>query len=411
MFRILYSIATRIFGFVILVVSPFNDKARKWVRGRRRLWERLSTEMDDKQPVAWFHCASLGEFEQGRPVIEAYRKAMPGNKIMLTFFSPSGYDIRKNYEGADWVFYLPLDLKWNVKKFLNLTHPHLAVFVKYEFWYEYLFQMWQRKIPVFLISAHFRSQQWFFQWYGKPFRRMLNFFTHFFVQDEFSGKLLKKHGFENITVAGDTRFDRVFQIAQTVSENKLAASFKQDTRVVVAGSTWPGDEQLLIRYINQTGNHVKWILAPHEVHSSHLQQIESLLKVPYQKYSEALETLLPESRVLIIDNVGILSGLYKYGEMAYVGGGFGSGIHNILEPATFGIPVVFGPSFSKFQEAIDLIKLEAAFPVGSYEELMNIFDFMLDDPTRPELSGKTAKKYIKNKLGATKTIVDNLLNV
>jgi len=411
MFRFFYFIAIRIFGLVILLVSPFNIKARKWIRGRKDVWEKLTTKFPVNETVVWFHCASLGEFEQGRPVIEAYRKAKPEHKILLTFFSPSGYEIRKNYEIVDWVFYMPLDLKGQVKKFLELVDPHFAVFVKYEFWYEYLFQMWQKEIPVFLISAHFRPQQWFFKWYGKKFRKMLEFFNHFFVQNELSEQILNSFGFNKVTIAGDTRFDRVYQIAQTDTENKLAETFKQNEILVVAGSTWPGDEQFLIRYINHSSSNVKWILAPHEVQSTHIKQITDQLKVPFQKYSDALINFSVESRVLIIDNIGMLSSLYKYGELAYVGGGFGSGIHNILEPATFGIPVVFGPSFSKFQEAIDLIELKAAYSIKSYKELMNILDVWLSHPETLIKAGKIAKEYIESKAGATNLIVDNLLKV
>ena len=411
MVKIIYGLILGIFYLGIRIASIFNKKARVWVCGRKGIWQKIYNEAGAKEHIIWFHCASLGEFEQGRPGIEEYRKKDPHAYILLTFFSPSGFEVQKNYKEADSVFYLPLDFRKNAKRFLDLIRPEIVVFIKYEFWYHYLHELWLRGIPTFLISANFRNNQWFFKWYGKPFRKILGFFEHMFVQNEKSVEILASHGLHKVTVAGDTRFDRVFHIAQHREKIPLAEAFKQQKTVVIAGSTWKEDEELLIRYINETERDIKWIIAPHEVHARHIGQIEASLRKTYIKYSVADINSVVDPRVLIIDNIGLLSSLYAYAEIAYVGGGFGTGIHNILEPAAFCIPVVFGPCFKKFQEAIDLIQLGGGVSIRSYEELINIFNTYLNTSEHLKKSGKIACEYVRNKLGATKMIVDNLLNV
>ena len=411
MFHILYGIVIRTYYFFILLASTFSAKARLWIRGRRETERRLKENWAIQKKVAWFHCASLGEFEQGRPVIEAFKDKRPDAYILITFFSPSGYEVRKNYEGADSILYLPLDTKRKTKNFISAIQPQWVIFVKYEFWYNLLSELYRRTIPTYLISANFRTSNWFFKWYGQPFLKIIGGFHHIFVQNNHSANLLSEHGIHNVTVSGDTRFDRVQQISRSQKKIPEVALFKGDHYLVVAGSTWKEDEELLIKYINTDTKELKWIIAPHEIPETHIRQITSELKVPYTRFSQFKRKYEPDSRVLIIDNIGLLSSLYGYGNMAYVGGGFSKGIHNILEPATFGLPVIFGPRFQKFQEAVDLIKEGGAFPINSYEELMNILDSFFHNPESIYECGKHSERYVKNNLGATKIIVDNLLIV
>ncbi len=409
MFNIVYGLLIRGYYLGILAASLFNRKARLWIMGQRQSRAILKSGERIDKPVAWFHCASLGEFEQGRPVIEAYRKKKPDTFILLTFFSPSGYEIRKDYQYADRVLYLPVDFKCNTLKFLEYFHPGFAVFIKYEFWYHYLEQLHNRNIPTYLISANFRDSHWFFKWYGTSFRKVLGYFTHLFVQNKQSASLLSAHGFQNVMVAGDTRFDRVVHLAENRKSIPVAESFSSDKTVVVAGSTWKEDEELLVRYINESDSGTKWILAPHEIHEGRLRYITSNLKVPFIRFSEADENMDENIKVLLIDNIGLLSSLYGYGHLAYIGGGFGKGIHNILEPATYGIPVIFGPCFKKFQEANDLIENKGAYTISSYEELMNTLTSLISNPQTIKKSGNIAKSYVNDHLGATKSIVDILL--
>ncbi len=408
---IVYGIAIFIYNMGIHLAALFNKKASSWVRGRKNIWKEIKQKVNPEDRPVWFHCASLGEFEQGRPVIEEYKKRKPDAKILITFFSPSGYLIRKDYPGADYVFYLPVDLARNVKRFLNLVNPEFVVIVKYEFWYNYLRQLHLRKIPVFLISANFRRDQWFFRWYGKSFRKILGTFQHIFVQNENSKNILLENGFEKITLSGDTRFDRVFQIVKERKEIPVAKSFKQDKLLLVAGSTWKEDEAILIKYINRDKQGLKWIIAPHEIDLPHIARIEDMLEKSSVRFSEARGRDVPDADVLIIDNIGMLSSLYAYGDMAWVGGGFGRGIHNILEPATFGIPVFFGPNYKKFKEALDLVKFEGAFVINNYEEFINRLDVLLKSPELIESTGKINADYININIGAKEKIVDNLLMV
>ena len=410
MFRIIYGIAIRFYGFGICIASLFNKKARQWITGRKGQWEKISINLAKQENTVWFHCSSLGEFEQGRPVIEKYKKHNPNAFILLTFFSPSGYEIRKNYENADLILYLPLDIKKNVTKFLDLIKPQFTVFVKYEFWYNYLHQLWLRNIPLFLISADFREDQWFFKSYGRSFRKMLGYFSHIFVQNEQSLIILNRHSVENATIAGDTRIDRVYQISKEVKGNSVIEKFKNQKKLIVAGSTWKQDEEILVKYINESGNNLKWIIAPHEIKKENILRIQKSITRPSVKYSTYKEKQDSNAEVLIIDNIGMLSSLYRYGNIAYIGGGFGKGIHNILEPATFGVPVIFGPNYKKFREACELKEQGGAIPVNNFSDLEKILNELTHKDEVRKKAGNISKQYIRKNLGSAQLIVDKLLN-
>ncbi|HAN19093.1 MAG: 3-deoxy-D-manno-octulosonic acid transferase [Bacteroidetes bacterium GWC2_33_15] len=396
--------------FLILLSSPFNQKAKLWIRGRKNIFNRIKASVNPNDKTAWFHCASLGEFEQGRPLIEAFREKYPGHKILLTFYSPSGYEVRKNYEKADYIFYLPLDTPVNAKRFLNIVNPEIVFFIKYEFWYYLIKETGKRGIPLYLVSGIFREKQLFFKWYGKPFRLMLENFTHFFVQNKTSEKLLKSVGINNTTITGDTRFDRVFSIAQQSKILPLAERFKQNNRVLILGSSWQPDEEIVLTYYNQNKNLFKLIIAPHEIENENINRIiKSVLPgKKVLKYSEANESNIELADILIIDSIGLLSSLYKYGDIAYIGGGFGKGIHNILEAATFGLPVVFGPNYKKFQEAVDLIEQGGAFTISDYTDFKNILDNTLSNPEKLKRTGKVSSDYVEYNKGATFKILNTL---
>ena len=359
--------------------------------------------------MIWFHCASLGEFEQGRPVMEEIRARKPDHKILLTFFSPSGYELRKNYEGADCVTYMPLDTRFNAWRFMRLVKPEMIFFIKYEYWYYFLRTAFKKGIPIYLVSAKFRRDQVFFKWYGAWYRTVLYFFKHIFLQDEGSRKLLRVLRIENVSVTGDTRFDRVFQISQRAVDYPYIKYFKGESKIIVAGSTWEKDEQLLIQYINNSEPGIKFILAPHEITEKKLVQIIEKIDHPVVRFTDSEKMAYPTAKVLIIDTIGHLSAIYRYGKIAYIGGGFGRGIHNILEAATYGLPVVFGPNHHKFLEAQDLITKKAAFPIANYDELKQIFDRLITSDELLNKCSSFAKAHIKTKLGATNRIVDYAL--
>ncbi|MCD6596504.1 MAG: 3-deoxy-D-manno-octulosonic acid transferase [Bacteroidales bacterium] len=411
MTRFIYGLVLIIYNIGIHIAALFNRKAALWVAGRKNIWKEIQDKIKPHDHLVWFHCASLGEFEQGLPVIEEYKKKVPKAHILITFFSPSGYEVKKDYPGADYVLYLPLDLLRNVKRFIKLVNPKLVVFVKYEYWFNYLHQLWKQRIPVFLISANFRENQWFFRWYGKPFRKIFSFFTHMFVQNRNSKEILSKYGFDNVTVSGDTRFDRVYQIVNERREIPLVKKFKQQKMLVIVGSSWKEDEAIIIKYINQDTRGLKWIIAPHEIDNQHIERIEEMLNKPSVRFSDSLDKDISIADVLIIDNIGLLSSLYAYGNIAWVGGGFGRGVHNILEPATFGIPVFFGPNYPRFQEAVDLVKLKGAFVIKTYEEFINRLEPLLDSTELLENTGKINANYVNTNIGAKTKIVNNLLMI
>jgi 3-deoxy-D-manno-octulosonic-acid transferase len=347
----------------------------------------------------------LGEFEQGRPLIEGYRRKNPAHKILLTFFSPSGYEIRKNYEGADLICYLPVDTPGNAKRFLDLVQPDAVFFVKYEFWFNYLSALKERKIPAFLVSGIFRPDHYFFKATGTWARKQLSAFTYFFLQDERSLELLHSIGYQNAFVSGDTRFDRVVEIAKNAKQLGLVRIFSEGRKVLILGSSWPGDERLVAECLPQISSH-KLIIAPHEVNETHISNIEAMFKGAL-RYSNADEKNIVPAQVLIIDNIGMLSSLYQYGSIAFIGGGFGKGIHNILEAATFGIPVIFGPNYEKFREAKDLLRLGGAFSVNDQTELKRTFALLSDEQVRMT-AAQISKMYVQGRSGATERILNRI---
>jgi 3-deoxy-D-manno-octulosonic-acid transferase len=402
---LLYNIGIQLYFFTIWLVSFFNKKAKRWLNGRK------NTKFSGFKDSIWFHFASLGEFEQGRPVLEEMRKLYPENKIVITFFSPSGYEVRKNTPLADAVYYLPLDTAKNARKFIDAIQPKLAVFTKYEYWYHFFNEMHRRDIPLYIISGIFRPGQVFFKWYGSLHRRILGFVTWFFVQDENSKQLLQGIDVKNVTVSGDTRFDRVWANAQSPKALPVIDEFKNGQKLFIAGSTWPQDEQLIvslgIRYPKW-----KFIFAPHEISEEKINDLINLLpgrsalrfsQIPNDKHQVA------DYQTLIIDNIGMLSALYYYADIAFIGGGFGAGIHNTLEAAAFGLPVIFGPNFARFKEARDLVALKAGFSINDELQLKEIAETLVADEAFYDAASKKARVYVEEHTGATKTFTDYII--
>jgi 3-deoxy-D-manno-octulosonic-acid transferase len=392
----------------VRIGSLFNGKAKKFVKGRRRLWKDIE-HIDPEDELIWFHCASLGEFEQGRPLIEKIKEHHPSYKLLITFFSPSGYEIRKNYEFADYITYLPIDTPWKARRFVKKVNPQKAIFVKYEFWYFILRELHKYSIDTYLISSVFRKNQFFFRWYGKKFRQVLDWFKIIFVQNQDSLQLLKSYNYQNVILSGDTRFDRVLEISSQAVGLPLINKFKAERLTLIAGSTWKKDEELIFRYFTEHEKPFKMVIAPHEVDDANIERICSELQAfDVVKLSEAKENDIDKKDVLIIDSIGLLSSLYQYGEFSYIGGGFGKGIHNLLEAATWGLPVVFGPNHQKFNEAFGLKQTGGGFDIQNYETLNNIFNQLIDDPEFREKSAKAAKKYIDQHAGATDLILKHI---
>ena len=409
----LYTAAIQLYALTVSAVAPFHKKARLMRAGQAQTTAILREKMDRKAKYIWFHASSLGEFEQGRPMIEQIRKVHPEYKILLTFFSPSGYEVRKNYAGADVVCYLPFDTPGRVEQFLDLANPAMAIFIKYEFWGNYLHTLQQRGIPVYIISAIFRREQLFFQWFGKPYRKMLDCFNHLFVQDERSKALLEEYGIRNVTVAGDTRFDRVIDVYHQAKQIPLVERFIKGTDglqpplVFVAGSSWPEDEAIFIPYFERHPE-MKLIIAPHEIHEGHLKSIEARLHRPTIRLSQATEQNVADQDCLIVDSFGLLSSLYRYGQIAYIGGGFGAGIHNTLEAAVYGMPVLFGPRFQKFKEAKDLIAVGGAFTFDNAPAFASRMDTLLSTPEALQQSSQAAGHFVQSHGGATTTILQEI---
>ena len=411
----LYNLIIYLYLLGVAIYSRFNEKVRKMWRGERDAFRVLREKVDPNARYVWFHAASLGEFEQGRPLIEQIKREHPDIKILLTFFSPSGYEVRKNYEGADIITYLPLDTITNARRFLRIIRPEMAFFIKYEFWYNYLHILKHRHVPVYSVSSIFRDGQVFFRWYGRQYGRVLKCFTHFFVQNEKSRELLAGIGLTNTTVVGDTRFDRVLQIKAAAKQLPIVEAFVKDApHVFVAGSSWQPDEEIFIKYFNQ---HKDWklIIAPHVIGEDHLQQIEKLLEgrkvIRYTEAESHLSTLtsqLSSSDVLIINCFGLLSSIYRYGDVTYVGGGFGVGIHNTLEAAVWDVPVFFGPNNQKFQEAQKLKACGGGLEISSYEDFerqMNLFDA---DAQKITSAGQEAGKLVQQLAGATQKVLSGV---
>ena len=390
--RLIYNISIWLYVVTIRISSLYNLKAKKWVKGRENIFSELEAVVKNQKNIVWFHCASLGEFEQGKPIIEAYKLNHPTHQILLTFFSASGFEIKKNTALANWVFYLPADTTSNAKKFINLVNPIKVVFIKYEFWFNYMYQLKKQNIPFYSVSTIFREGQVFFkyQWFAKQLKNV----THFFVQDEKSAELLNSIGFSNFTISGDTRFDSVVANTKNPTKIALVELFSKNKKTIICGSTWAKDEMILIQYIK---NHPEnnYVIAPHELDNiSNLQkQSNGLL------YSNANEKNIFTTNVLIIDSIGLLATIYQYGNLAYIGGGFGSGIHNILEAASFGLAVIFGPNYQKFNEAISLINKKGAISISNYEELSSAIDIF------NTFDQSIALNYIKENSGATNKIL------
>ena len=404
--RIIYKLGIQIYFLLVLIASIFNSKARRWLKGRRFLWKRLKSGIDNTKDVYWFHCSSLGEFEQGRPLIEEFRKRKPEAFILLTFFSPSGYELRKNYQIADLVSYLPLDTGLNAWRFINLVKPKAVYFIKYEFWYYFLRTLFKKNIPIYLVSAKFRPEQMFFKKYAFWYKKFLRFFKWFFVQDEQSVLLLKEAGFSNVSLSGDTRFDRVYQLSKNSRDYPGIELFKQNKKTMIAGSIWEKDEEILIQFINQCPDDYKFILAPHEINKKKIYSLVSQIEGSVVRFTDADKAFFPTAKVMIIDTIGHLSSVYKYGELAYIGGGFGKGIHNILEAATYGLPVIIGPNHKKFKEAVDLIDMGAAFSIDDYSSFEIIFKKLFNSPSLLSESSGISKTYVAEKIGATETVLN-----
>lgn len=389
----------------IRISTLWNGKAKLWVNGRKNIFSDLESKVkDQKSKITWFHCSSLGEFEQGRPLIEKLKSQSPNSRILLTFFSPSGYEIRKDYKDADWIFYLPLDSKTNAKRFFDIIDPSLVVFVKYDYWYYYINECQKRNVPLLMVSAIFRKEQPFFKWYGSFHKKMLKCFTHFFVQDNGSLELLKSIDINKVTVTGDTRFDRVSEIAAHFKPIEEIEKFCNNSPVLVAGSTWPDDEKAIKKAITELPN-LKLIIAPHEINKEHLEQLISIFPNSILFSQLKSNTQQPKTdNCLIIDNIGMLSRLYHYATVTYIGGGFNNGIHNTLEAAVYGKPVLFGPNYKKFKEAIGLIEIVGGATVASTTELSLMLKKLLNDPKELERYSKNSFDFVKENKGATENI-------
>ena len=440
----MYNIAIYIYLIGVAIGSLFNKKIKKMWRGEREAVDLLKEKVDPTAKYVWFHAASLGEFEQGRPLIEQLKATHPEYKILLTFFSPSGYEVRKNYEGADIVCYLPLDTIRNARRFLRAVHPVMAFFIKYEFWYNYLHILRHRGVPVYSVSSIFRPGQVFFKWYGRNYAKVLHCITHFFVQNEVSLQLLKGIGIDEATVVGDTRFDRVLQIKEQAKKLPIVEAFKgingkgdackedlsedackgalsedackdnlsengcKGCKVFVAGSSWQPDEDIFIRFFN---DHPDWklIIAPHVIGEDHLAYILDKLQMKAVRYAQATDQSAAEARCLIIDCFGLLSTIYRYGEIAYVGGGFGVGIHNVPEAAVWGVPVLFGPNNKRFQEAQDLLACKGSFEVTDYDSFNTIISRLISDDKFRHQCGEASANYVKSRSGATDIIMKSVV--
>lgn len=400
----MYSFVICIYLMAVKLVSLFNKKVRLMVRGHAQVFRILREHIEPDAQYIWFHAASLGEFEQGRPLMERIRRDHPEYKILLTFFSPSGYEVRKNYAGADVICYLPFDTPRNVRRFLKLAHPCMAFFIKYEFWQNYLKGLQRRGVPTYSVSSIFRKNQVFFRWYGGRYYKVLTRFTHLFVQNEVSRELLATLGIHNVTVVGDTRFDRVIEIFEQAKQLPLVEAFKQGRPVLVAGSSWQPDEDIFIPYFNAHPE-MKLIIAPHVIGESHLTEIMGKLRRPCVRYTQATLETAAAADCLIVDCFGLLSSIYRYGEMAYVGGGFGVGIHNVLEAAVYGVPVLFGPNNQRFQEARQLLATGGSFEVTDAASFGSRMDRFLTDAAYLSDCGKRSGEYVHSRAGASDKVL------
>ncbi|MBA9072865.1 3-deoxy-D-manno-octulosonic-acid transferase [Flavobacterium gossypii] len=405
----LYNLLVIITGFALKAVAFFNPKMKLFIEGRKNVFKTLGNKIQPKDKTIWFHSASLGEFEQGLPVMEKIRTLYPDHKIVLTFFSPSGYEVRKNSTVADVIVYLPLDTKSNAEKFLKLVHPEMAFFIKYEYWPNYLNALKESNIPTYLFSGIFRKDQVFFKWYGGFYRKALTAFKQFFVQNESSKLLLQEIGFNNVKVSGDTRFDRVLKILERDNSLDFIEKFKNNQLTIVCGSTWPKDEVQLLDFINTNSFGVKFIIAPHNVKPEQISELKSSISKKTILFSELKNKNLADYDIFIIDTIGILTKIYSYADIAYVGGGFGtSGLHNILEPATFGIPIVIGPNYQKFSEAVALVNMGGCISVKNKKELEETLSLLIQNEDERFEKGHISSTFVQMNKNATEVILKNL---
>jgi 3-deoxy-D-manno-octulosonic-acid transferase len=402
----IYNFALLVLRIVYFFASFFNTKAKAFISGRRGIFKKLEKQLgSNTSPVIWVHCASLGEFEQARPVIEKLKVEFVKHKILLTFFSPSGFEVRKTYEQADFIFYLPWDTYKNVTRFIDTVKPVLVIFIKYEFWFHYTSELKRRNIPILSVSSIFRNEQLFFKSYGGFYRKILKNFDYFFVQNDESIRLLKSIGIQNCMKAGDTRFDRVNELVKRGDEISVVRKFKNNEKIMVIGSCWPEDLDVLLPFINENYYHIKFIIAPHEISESFMSTLEKAINSENVRYSKAGSKKVEECQVMIIDNIGMLGRLYQYGEFAFVGGAYGKGLHNILEAACYGIPIFFGNiNYQKFQEAVDLINRGGAFEVSDYLDFKHKYE-MLNMPQTFLLACEVTKQYVEENLGATEKVM------
>ena len=401
---LIYNTGINVYNIGIKIASLFNNKASLLNQGRKATHKFCKNYERDSGKLVWVHAASLGEFEQGRPIIEAIKEREPETKILLTFYSPSGYEVSKNYRSADYILYLPSDNPRKAKQFVSKFKPNLAIFVKYEFWYNFLNQLHKNNIPIYLISANFQANQIFFSSWGKLHRKMLHFFDKLFVQNSESVQLLNNIGITNVEKVGDTRFDRVKQISREAKRLPKIENFLKDSPCVVCGSSWPPDEDILFSYINNSQSKYKWIIAPHEIDEAHIKSIIAKCKRKVTRYSQDN----CDGDVLIIDCIGILSSIYRYGNIAYIGGGFGVGIHNTIEAAVYGIPVIFGPNYQRFKEAIELIEIKGGFSINNEKSLHKLLDKFIIDKNYLKTSGSNALNYVNSQLGSSDAILKNI---
>lgn len=405
--KLLYTVCIAIYAALIRLVAPFNKKARLWCDGRKGMVERMAQVIGETDDVVWIHVSSLGDFEQGRPLVDYVKRSYPNYKILLTFFSPAGYEVRKSYPNADYVFYIPVDTPSKVRRFLDVAHPKVAIFVKYEFWLNMLSELRRRNIRTFIASAIFRRNSIFFSSFGAIWREALKTFETLFVQDEKSKQLLAEIGVDNVVVAGDTRFDRVSAIAECAEHVDVVERFKGERRLFVAGSTWGPDEDILLPLINENPD-IKFVIAPHEMDEARIERLLREAKGGAVRYTQLSEGTFDDKQVLVLDTVGLLSRVYGSADWAYVGGGFGAGIHNTLEAAVYGLPVAFGPKYRKFKEACDLIELSVGRSVKSSEELKMWFDDLKCDAEYLARLSALAKLYVGQHRGATERVVDTI---
>jgi 3-deoxy-D-manno-octulosonic-acid transferase len=411
MMLFLYNLIVRLTGFLLKIIAFFNLKIKLFVEGRKVVFPTLEQKIKPADKTIWFHAASLGEYEQGLPVIEQTKEKFPLHKIIVTFFSPSGYEVRKNNTVADVTVYLPLDTKKNAQEFLRLVHPDLVFFIKYEYWLNYLSELKKQNTPTYLISGILRENQMFFKWYGSFYRKALDTFTYFFVQNENSKKLLKQLHKTNVAVSGDTRFDRVAAILEKDNTLDFIANFKNHTLTIVIGSSWPKDESLLVDFINSTKQKAKFIIAPHNIKEEQIQQLKNSITRKTILFSEKENATLSNYDVLIINTIGILTKIYSYADIAYVGGGFGNpGVHNILEPATFGVPIVIGPNYSHFEEATALVNLEGCITFSNKVELDTAFTNLILNETERQERGHICRTFVQMNKGATNVIMNTISN-